>query len=53
MFVSTVLPSFIVFAFIGSAIISDSAPSILPLEMALLVALPVVYAVSMSRQGVA
>lgn len=46
MFVSTILPSFVVFAFIGSAIISGSEPSVLPFELAMLVALPMVYAVS-------
>lgn len=43
MFISTVLPSFIIFAFIGSAIISNSAPDMLLFAIVVLVGLPAVY----------
>lgn len=46
MFVSTILPSFIIFAFIGSTIISGSAPSLLFFSIIMLAILPVAYALS-------
>lgn len=46
MFVSTILPSFIIFAFIGSTIISGSSPSILSFSIIMLAVLPVAYALS-------
>ncbi len=45
MFLSTVVPSFIVFAFIGSALLSQREGSLLTLSIALLIALPVAYGV--------
>jgi|GEM_PF-2528455 hypothetical protein len=49
MFISTILPSFIIFSFIGGAIISNSAPSTLLFGTAMLIALPMVYSVSYAR----
>ncbi len=53
MFLSTVLPSFVIFAFIGSSIISASKPSMLLFSSVLLFALPVLYAAgSLKLNGV-
>lgn len=49
MFVSTILPSFIIFTFIGATIISNSTPDILLFSIAMLIALPIVYAVSFAE----
>jgi len=49
MFLSTILPSFVIFAFIGSAIISEGTPDMLLFSVAMLVALPMVYAISYSQ----
>ena len=49
MFLSTVLPSFVIFAFIGSSIISAAKPSMLLFSSVLLFALPVLYAAGSSK----
>lgn len=46
MFLSTLLPSFVLFAFVGATIISQSAISLLPLSFALLIGIPLVYALN-------
>lgn len=46
MFLSTILPSFVIFAFVGSTIISNAAPSLELFAMAMLVILPMVYSIS-------
>lgn len=46
MFLSTILPSFVVFAFIGTTIISNSLPNMLLFSIAMLLILPMAYAVS-------
>lgn len=43
MFVSTILPAFIIFSFIGSAVISNGAISLFTLSVLMLVAIPVAY----------
>lgn len=49
MFLSSVLPSFIIFGFVGSSIISQSNPSLLIFSVIMLFALPALYAVGNSR----
>ncbi len=44
MFLSTILPSFIIFAFIGSMLISQKQESMLYISLVLLIALPIAYA---------
>lgn len=46
MFLSTILPSFVIFAFIGSTIISNTAPNMMLISIGMLIALPMVYAIS-------
>ncbi len=49
MFLSSVLPSFIIFGFVGSSIISQGNPSLLTFSVIMLFALPVLYAFGNSR----
>lgn len=46
MFITTILPSFILFSFIGAAIISQSQPSLFALSLVLLIGIPIAYAIS-------
>lgn len=48
MFISTVAPSFIIFSFIGSMLISSGSASIDFMSMLLIIALPIMYALSSS-----
>ncbi len=44
MFISTILPAFMIFAFIGSAVVSSGSISLFALSVLMLVAIPAVYA---------
>ncbi len=44
MFISTILPSFIIFAFIGSAVISNNGMSLFTISVLMLIAIPAAYA---------
>ncbi|MDE1845818.1 MAG: hypothetical protein KGH53_00845 [Candidatus Micrarchaeota archaeon] len=46
MFLSTLLPSFILFLFIGSSILSQAAPNLIIFSLVLLFAVPLVYAIN-------
>jgi hypothetical protein len=48
MFVSTILPSFALFAFVGSTIISQAGFSLITLSVLLLVVIPLIYALGNS-----
>ncbi len=48
MFISTVAPSFVIFSFIGSMLISQAGTSIAMMAFSLVIALPIVYAISSS-----
>jgi hypothetical protein len=48
MFISTIVPSFLVFAFIGSAILSPTGPSMLLFSVSLLILIPISYAIGNS-----
>lgn len=49
MFLSSVLPSFIIFGFVGSSIISQNDPSLMAFSVIMIFALPLLYAVGNSR----
>ncbi|MDE1864343.1 MAG: hypothetical protein KGH77_02860 [Candidatus Micrarchaeota archaeon] len=46
MFLSTILPSFLLFIFVGSAVLSESGGSIIAVSIALLILVPLFYAFS-------
>src|SRR5208337_387426 len=48
MFVSTIVPSFLVFAFIGTAILSQASFNLLPFSVSLLIFIPFSYAIGNS-----
>jgi hypothetical protein len=48
MFISTILPSFLVFTFIGTAILSQASINLLPFSVSLLIFIPLAYAVGNS-----
>jgi hypothetical protein len=48
MFISTIVPSFLVFAFIGTAILSQASVNLLPFSVSLLIFIPLAYAVGNS-----
>lgn len=48
MFISTIVPSFLVFAFIGTAILSQASFNLLPLSVSLLIVIPLSYAIGNS-----
>ncbi len=48
MFISTVAPSFVIFSFIGSMLISRESTSIAAMSLVLVIALPIMYALSSS-----
>ena len=54
MFVSTIAPSFVIFSFIGSLLISQSASSIEFMSIALIAVIPIAYSIinSMSSVGI-
>ncbi len=49
MFISTILPSFVMFAFVGSSVISGSGAGLLPFALAMLAVLPFSYALGYSE----
>ncbi len=48
MFISTVAPSFVIFSFIGSMLISQAGTSMAMMSLSLIIALPIMYAISSS-----
>jgi hypothetical protein len=48
MFISTIVPSFMVFAFIGTAILSQASVSLIPFSLSLVIFIPLSYAVGNS-----
>ena len=48
MFISTIVPSFLVFAFIGTAILSQASFNLLPFSVSMLILIPLAYAVGNS-----
>jgi hypothetical protein len=48
MFVSTIVPSFMVFAFIGTTILSQANFSMLPFSVSLVIFIPLSYAIGNS-----